>query len=92
MANYGHGKKNLYYNIPMFSCLFGSSALLATHADPGEEFVPAKPKDYMSKVAAAITSPATKTTKMKIGKASQSRPARGRPGLLQSLRCCFEAR
>jgi hypothetical protein len=44
MANYGHGKKNLYYNIPMFSCLFGSSALLATHADPGEEFVPAKPK------------------------------------------------
>src|SRR5438132_10881575 len=25
-----------------------------------------------------------------IGKASQSRPARGRPCLLQSLRCCFE--
>jgi len=45
MANYGHGKKNLYYNISMFSCLFGSSALLAMHADPGEEFVPAKPKD-----------------------------------------------
>ena len=33
MANYGHGKKNLYYNISIFSCLCGSSALLATHAD-----------------------------------------------------------
>ena len=44
-ANYGDGKKNLYYNISIFSCLCGSSALLATQADPGEEFVPAKPKD-----------------------------------------------
>jgi hypothetical protein len=27
-ASHSYGKKNLYYNIPMFGCLCGSSALL----------------------------------------------------------------
>jgi hypothetical protein len=36
-----HGTKNLYYNIPMFSCVV--TALLATLAVADEEFVPAKP-------------------------------------------------